>query len=88
MGSIGPVGSTGGASCSCDTIPTSPGVEGPWLVAVVAMVARHTPDIFEAQIAALLNRPDAHGVFAEVYAEAKRAGIQHVQFATTRMEAR
>ncbi len=37
---------------------------------------------------ALIIRADRacnHGVFAEVYAEAKRAGIQHVQFATTRM---
>ena len=38
---------------------------------------------------ALIIRADRsanHGVFAEVYAEAKRAGIQHVQFATTRVE--
>ena len=38
---------------------------------------------------ALIIRADRscnHGVFAEVYAEAKRAGIQHVQFATTRMD--
>lgn len=26
----------------------------------------------------------SHGVFSQVYAEAKRAGIQHVQFATAR----
>ena len=32
------------------------------------------------------DRSSNHGVFAEVYAEAKRAGIQHVQFATTRVE--
>lgn len=32
------------------------------------------------------DRSSNHGVFAEVYAEAKRAGIQHVQFATTRTE--
>jgi biopolymer transport protein ExbD len=32
------------------------------------------------------DRMSNHGVFAEVYAEAKRAGIQHVQFATTRMD--
>jgi biopolymer transport protein ExbD len=30
------------------------------------------------------DRASNHGVFAEVYAEAKRAGIQHVQFATSR----
>ena len=30
------------------------------------------------------DRASNHGVFAEVYAEAKRAGIEHVQFATTR----
>jgi len=30
------------------------------------------------------DRRSTHGVFAEVYAEAKRAGIEHVQFATTR----
>ena len=30
------------------------------------------------------DRGSSHGVFATVYAEAKRAGIQHVQFATTR----
>jgi biopolymer transport protein ExbD len=38
---------------------------------------------------ALIIRADSssnHGVFAEVYAEAKRAGIQHVEFATTRSE--
>lgn len=36
---------------------------------------------------ALIIRADAscnHGVFSQVYAEAKRAGIQHVQFATAR----
>jgi len=32
------------------------------------------------------DRASNHGVFAQVYAEAKRAGIQHVQFATTRAE--
>jgi biopolymer transport protein ExbD len=32
------------------------------------------------------DRASSHGVFAEVYAEAKRAGIQHVQFATTKAE--
>ena len=32
------------------------------------------------------DRSANHGVFAEVYAEAKHAGIQHVQFATTRTE--
>ena len=32
------------------------------------------------------DRASNHGVFAEVYAEAKRAGIQHVQFATTRAD--
>ncbi len=30
------------------------------------------------------DRFSTHGVFAAVYAEAKRAGIQHVQFATAR----
>jgi biopolymer transport protein ExbD len=38
---------------------------------------------------ALIIRADRacnHGVFAEVYAEAKRAGIQHVQFATAKAE--
>ena len=30
------------------------------------------------------DRASNHGIFAEVYAEAKRAGIEHVQFATTR----
>lgn len=36
---------------------------------------------------ALVIRADAacsHGVFSQLYAEAKRAGIQHVQFATAR----
>jgi len=36
---------------------------------------------------ALIIRADRgtnHGIFAEVYAEAKRAGIQHVQFATAK----
>ena len=36
---------------------------------------------------ALIIRADAacsHGVFSQVYTEAKRAGIQHVQFATAR----
>jgi len=28
----------------------------------------------------------SHGVFAKVYAEAKKAGIQHVQFATSKMD--
>ena len=32
------------------------------------------------------DRASSHGVFASVYAEAKRAGIQHVQFATTRSD--
>ena len=32
------------------------------------------------------DRASNHGVFAAVYAEAKRAGIEHVQFSTTRME--
>jgi biopolymer transport protein ExbD len=32
------------------------------------------------------DRASSHGTFAEVYAEAKRAGIQHVQFATNRAE--
>ena len=32
------------------------------------------------------DRAASHGVFATVYAEAKRAGIQHVQFATTRSD--
>ena len=32
------------------------------------------------------DRASSHGVFATVYAEAKRAGIQHVQFATTRSD--
>jgi biopolymer transport protein ExbD len=32
------------------------------------------------------DRASSHGVFAEVYAEAKRAGIQHVQFATTKAD--
>jgi biopolymer transport protein ExbD len=32
------------------------------------------------------DRAASHGVFASVYAEAKRAGIQHVQFATTRSD--
>lgn len=30
------------------------------------------------------DRASNHGIFAEVYAEAKRAGIEHVQFATTK----
>lgn len=30
------------------------------------------------------DRSASHGIFAAVYAEAKRAGIQHVQFATAR----
>jgi biopolymer transport protein ExbD len=32
------------------------------------------------------DRLATHGVFATVYAEAKRAGIQHVQFATVRSD--
>ncbi len=32
------------------------------------------------------DRSSNHGMFAAVYAEAKRAGIQHVQFATTRTD--
>ena len=32
------------------------------------------------------DRDSNHGVFAEVYAGAKKAGIQHVQFATTRAD--
>jgi biopolymer transport protein ExbD len=32
------------------------------------------------------DRSSSHGVFAGVYAEAKRAGIQHVQFATARSD--
>ena len=32
------------------------------------------------------DRASSHGVFATVYAEAKRAGIQHDQFATTRSD--
>jgi biopolymer transport protein ExbD len=30
------------------------------------------------------DRAASHGVFSAVYAEAKRAGIAHVQFATAR----
>lgn len=41
-------------------------VHGPLFEAVVAMVSRHTPDIYEAQINALLGRPDAHRVFAQL----------------------
>ncbi len=33
------------------------------------------------------DRGSNHGVFSEVYSEAKRAGIQHVQFATSKSEA-
>lgn len=40
--------------------------KGPLFEAVVAMAARHTPDIHEAQLHALLGRPDARGVFAQV----------------------
>ena len=32
------------------------------------------------------DRSSNHGIFAEVYAEAKRAGIEHVQFATTKAD--
>jgi biopolymer transport protein ExbD len=32
------------------------------------------------------DRASSHGTFAAVYAEAKRAGIKHVQFATAQME--
>ena len=32
------------------------------------------------------DRASNHGIFAEVYAGAKRAGIQHVQFATTKAD--
>jgi biopolymer transport protein ExbD len=32
------------------------------------------------------DRASSHGVFAEVYAEAKRAGIKHVQFATMKAD--
>jgi biopolymer transport protein ExbD len=38
---------------------------------------------------ALIIRADrfsTHGIFATVYAEAKRAGIEHVQFSTMRSE--
>ena len=34
-------------------------VDGPVFEAIVSMIARKTPDVFEAQIRALLNRPDA-----------------------------
>lgn len=40
---------------------------------------------------ALIIRADqetSHGVFASVYAEAKRAGIPHIRFATARTETR
>jgi biopolymer transport protein ExbD len=32
------------------------------------------------------DRASSHGVFAQVYADARRAGIAHVQFATTRAD--
>ena len=32
------------------------------------------------------DRSSSHGIFAEVYAEAKHAGIEHVQFATIRAD--
>ena len=32
------------------------------------------------------DRASSHGVFAAVYAEAKRAGIQHVEFATAKAD--
>lgn len=40
--------------------------EGPLIEAILDMMARKTPDIFEAQIRALLNRPDASPLLPHV----------------------
>ena len=45
-----------------------------------AAIGRSTALIIRA------DRFSTHGIFATVYAEAKRAGIEHVQFATNRSE--
>ncbi|HEY4248793.1 MAG TPA: biopolymer transporter ExbD [Lacunisphaera sp.] len=45
-----------------------------------AAIGRSTSLIIRA------DRSSNHGIFARVYAEAKRAGIQHVQFATARAD--
>lgn len=41
----------------------------------------------DATVIIRADRRSTHGVFANVYAEAKRAGLAHVQFATTRLGA-
>lgn len=41
-------------------------LNSPLFEAIVAMVARKTPAVFEAQIRALLARPDAHPVLAQL----------------------
>ena len=52
-------------------------------------VARQVKQAAVGRSPALIIRADhasSHGVFAAVYAEAKRAGILHVQFATARSD--
>ena len=41
-------------------------VNAPVFEQIVAMIERKTPQIFEAQISALLNRPDARDVFSRI----------------------
>ncbi|MCF3650665.1 ExbD/TolR family protein [Synoicihabitans lomoniglobus] len=51
----------------------------------VASVLRQASFSDDATVIIRADRRSSHGIFASVYAEAKRAGLEHVQFATSRL---
>ena len=53
----------------------------------VATVLRQASFSDDSTVIIRADRRSSHGVFAGVYAEAKRAGLAHVQFATARLGA-
>ncbi|GAB5558368.1 MAG: biopolymer transporter ExbD [Synoicihabitans sp.] len=53
----------------------------------VAPALRQASFSDDATVIIRADRRASHGVFAGVYSEAKRAGLAHVQFATTRLGA-
>ncbi|MBT5900983.1 MAG: biopolymer transporter ExbD [Opitutaceae bacterium] len=51
----------------------------------VAPALRQASFSDDATVIIRADRRSSHGIFAGVYSEAKRAGLAHVQFATTRL---
>jgi biopolymer transport protein ExbD len=51
----------------------------------VASTLRQASFSDDATVIIRADRRSSHGVFANVYAEAKRSGLAHVQFATARL---